>query len=415
MMSFLPLSKENRFLTAYAFWTKTPDEKYPSFEHSLDTLDWPYIFDASEFLGLAPAIYITLAEKRELDFLPADIRKDFYDSFLKNMGRNVDLESKLGEILELFHQKAIPLIVLKGAAFLDWIYPNPELRQMGDLDLLIKKEDRERGFALLQSLGYRMHGSHDKPEVKRWFDESCHHMIPLHSSDRKMVVELHWHLLRSDVLAFYPFYRGLMIEDFWQNGLTEREVAGFRSMVLKPEYNLLHLSLHNMAHQIYFGEFHMNNLRDMSYLLRFYENRIDWEMLHRIACKHHLQKAVYFSFIMIQELARYPVDESFLKNCYPGYAADRMFRSFLKKLCIQDFQADKKKVHRMNQMMLADSSFSLLGTAGRFFFPPRKIMAERFPGLRNSPLLALTYLVFPLTFVGRLFRRLLVFRSKKRS
>ncbi|MER3458636.1 MAG: hypothetical protein C4309_08450, partial [Chloroflexota bacterium] len=49
---------------------------------------------------------------------------------------------------------SIPAIVLKGPALALTIYPDPALRVIGDLDLLVRREQVEQAMAALHSLGY---------------------------------------------------------------------------------------------------------------------------------------------------------------------------------------------------------------------------------------------------------------------
>lgn len=49
---------------------------------------------------------------------------------------------KISEVLSVFNDKSLPVIVLKGLVARD-LYPRPELRTMCDADLLVHKEYSE--------------------------------------------------------------------------------------------------------------------------------------------------------------------------------------------------------------------------------------------------------------------------------
>jgi len=393
-LSLLPLSREDRFLFSYS--VRPARETAAPSKEDLRDLDWAYIYGTASFHMIAQALYFNLAERGEIQAVPSEIRLKLKRLFHGNLSRNLGLKKKVREILQAIEENGMPVIVLKGAALLDRIYENPALRQMLDLDILVQKKDRHRVFEILQSLGYTIQKPYDGPGHDRWFEHFCYHLRPLISPDKKLVVEIHWDLIRHDVLSHYPFYGGLIIEDFWANGIMEGETEGERGKILKPEYNLLHLSLHNIAHQLQMANFNMNNLRDMYHLLDHYENRLDWPLFLALARRHRLEKAAYFSFWMLREFLNRPVKDQVMDRLYPGFMPLKMFQSYLQSIFIQHYKKIRsKKVSRLQQIFIADTSYGVAGTAGRYFFPPAKVMAERFPGLSGSGLLFLAYLIFP--------------------
>lgn len=50
---------------------------------------------------------------------------------------------------------ARPVVALKGLAYGAWLYPSPEHRPMGDIDLLLRAEDRDAVFDALIARGFR--------------------------------------------------------------------------------------------------------------------------------------------------------------------------------------------------------------------------------------------------------------------
>lgn len=61
------------------------------------------------------------------------------------------------EIMDLFEEEGISSVVLKGSAAAIY-YPRPEYRCMGDIDIIVDKEDYDKAFACLCDNGY----IHDK-------------------------------------------------------------------------------------------------------------------------------------------------------------------------------------------------------------------------------------------------------------
>ncbi|NLN89366.1 MAG: nucleotidyltransferase family protein [candidate division WS1 bacterium] len=50
--------------------------------------------------------------------------------------------------------EAVDFLVLKGTAWAHTVYPEPHLRQSGDIDLLVKDEDQDRAGGVLESRGF---------------------------------------------------------------------------------------------------------------------------------------------------------------------------------------------------------------------------------------------------------------------
>jgi hypothetical protein len=63
--------------------------------------------------------------------------------------------SQLNEIAGAFEAREIDRIALKGAASLLWVYADPGVRSLGDLDLLIKRDQAPAAGEVLTELGYR--------------------------------------------------------------------------------------------------------------------------------------------------------------------------------------------------------------------------------------------------------------------
>ena len=58
--------------------------------------------------------------------------------------RNIQLYGELIRALRTLRDAGIPAIVLKGAALVDTIYPSIAHRPTGDIDLLVRRADRDR-------------------------------------------------------------------------------------------------------------------------------------------------------------------------------------------------------------------------------------------------------------------------------
>lgn len=76
------------------------------------------------------------------------------------------LQGEIGQIASALAAEDIPLLVLKGSAFVFDLYAEPGVRLAGDLDLLVPPERVDDVVRLLQGLGYALVGRSDRHELR---------------------------------------------------------------------------------------------------------------------------------------------------------------------------------------------------------------------------------------------------------
>jgi len=88
------------------------------------------------------------------------------------------------EISDALDREGIPYAVLKGAATREEVYADPAVRSMGDIDVLVRVQDRELMVTVLAKLGFLA------PAVA---DNSAHELT---LSRGRVDIDLHWDILR---------------------------------------------------------------------------------------------------------------------------------------------------------------------------------------------------------------------------
>ena len=135
------------------------------------------------------------------------------------------------ELLNIMNENKIPCVILKGAAAAMY-YPHPTLRSVGDVDFLVKREDKERAATILEEKGYILEDSKN---------ETAHHYG--YSKDG-INFELHWRLavIKKDDEELLSMFD-------W--GIDHREfgtIEGMQIPVLPTVLNGLVLILHINQH-----------------------------------------------------------------------------------------------------------------------------------------------------------------------
>ena len=197
----------------------------------------------------------------------------------------------LREILRLFHQISISVVLLKGAALRVLVYKNPALRPMCDVDLLVRRSELKCAAQTLVAHGYSPRVPIAKQE---FYEREHHHLAPLVSIDGLVVVELH-----SDLIP--PAQRGRLlvtVDDIWQRAEAAPAVS-LPAFVPCPAHLLLHLCLHSLrSHCI---QPPLACLSDLSQSVSALD--VDWQELVETACRWNAERYAYLGLMLAESFA----------------------------------------------------------------------------------------------------------------
>lgn len=155
--------------------------------------DWTSLPERAEAHGLAPLVYCHLQASEAR--IPVDTRRQLMGLYLRHRDANRIRNRSLAEILGEFESQGIPALVLKGAALANDVYPQPGLRPMRDMDLLVRPVDAPAAQQALARLGFKVD---EKPPP--YF--SGHHHLPVAQRLEEgllVTIEVHHRLMRYDV------------------------------------------------------------------------------------------------------------------------------------------------------------------------------------------------------------------------
>ena len=110
-------------------------------------------------------VVLLALKNMDASMFPPQIRDSILRNINNNLARNYRLARGHAELSALLMSEKIPHVLIKGYASALW-YPEPELRQMGDVDFIVAPEDVARAEALLKTTGYEPEKmSHDVHHV----------------------------------------------------------------------------------------------------------------------------------------------------------------------------------------------------------------------------------------------------------
>jgi hypothetical protein len=219
-----------------------------------EALDWPLLAHYAERQDLCGIVYYQCRELKSID--TATLQR-LHEGFFSDAYRAVAGEAAMTRVAASFDAAGIEYLPFKGEV-LRCYYPNPELRTMGDRDILIRHADRESTDRILQELGYER--SVDRQEV--WVYQRHTVMFEIHDT------------MFYEYLANKVDYRGYF-ERVWDSAVP----AGGRSFLPKPELHFLYLMAHTAKHISNYG-MGFRAFLDMVFFCRC-EGSLDWDYIRR--------------------------------------------------------------------------------------------------------------------------------------
>lgn len=244
-----------------------PPLAVPSESPPIAPADWAPLVEHARQERLAALFYVALKNSARLNELPRELGEALRLLYLRAHLANWQAIQVLQDLLAQFEHAQIPVILLKGAALsVTLYYAEPALRQLGDLDLLIRAQDKARAARLLQTSGFEPY-----LDLTAGFREDFgSEQLYTRRGKRAASIDLHWNIVNRPAYA-----RHIVTEWFWAR--TLQVPLGDRSaLVLNWDAQLLHLIEHFVIHH------RMRGVRwslDIALVLAAHQNELQWEQV----------------------------------------------------------------------------------------------------------------------------------------
>src|SRR5688572_12068169 len=141
-----------------------------------DGLRWEHVLELAWWHRLGPLLYRHLGVDGPA---PPDALKRLRQVYVANASRNLYLVVALERMLDALDRAGIRAMPLKGAALFDTVYSAPRLRQMADLDVLVRRSLLDEANSVLAELGYRYRAPIREINEPEWMQEHHRHDAPL--------------------------------------------------------------------------------------------------------------------------------------------------------------------------------------------------------------------------------------------
>jgi hypothetical protein len=235
--------------------------------------------------------------------------------------------AQLREILGALGQAGVVAIVLKGPLLAAEYYPDPALRPFTDLDLLVRRQDRERALQVLSTLGYR-HASPGRSLPYELAHAPAVYLLAA-SWPSALPVDLHWACIT------HPGGSGaaeLPADELWSRAVPAAS-WGAMAHTLADEDVLLYLAAHFAVHHTLAGPLWE---LDLALVLRRHGARLDWDAVVDRARRWRVAGAVYFALAAVRRHLGPSAPDAVMRRLRPArgrvWLVERLQRDGLERL-----------------------------------------------------------------------------------
>lgn len=316
-----------------------------------ETVSLEELFRLAEEQSLAGVVYAQCGAWLQWE-------KHFSKAFNGDVFYSVNRADLLQEIADRFKEKDIPFVCMKGAVFRDY-WPDPELRTMGDIDLIIHTRDREAVDRILCG----------EMSFQKYVDN---HAVWTYSFG-SLELEVHDHMF-YEYLSNQVDYRSYF-DHVWEHVKTGAAFGVTSDILFVPEENFhfLYLMTHTAKHVINKG-IGFRAFLDMVFMVRACGNRLDWSYLERELRRLKLLDFTRICFAFCQRWlnVQMPLSPPRLKADFYEYVTAKAFQDGTFGLENEDNTAahSAKEIRRSREPYLS-SAFRIVI---KDLFPPYKDM-----------------------------------------
>ncbi len=363
---------------------------------------WACLAQEATRHGLRALTYRLVADGPFADQVPSDVRDKLRSSYVSGASRNAVLFRQTAQMVKELSARGIPVMLLKGMHLSRFVYAEPGLRSMADVDLMVRREHLAEADQLFVELGF---GPVPRPDV----DEYCtrtNHLARLHKAGSP-VVELHWSIEKP----ISPFR--IDLDGMWARSQTVT-LEGVQVHILSPEDLLLHLALHGTYHHR-LDHAPLKGLVDVNAVVVKHASSIDWQKLTERANAWGASGFVYSTFRLTTEILGTPFPPSTLGSLPHQRADDDVVEVARRFILMPRLELPKVYVELAQSENFRQRSMLVL----RNIFLPRQRM-ERVYELRTGTPLVYAYYGIRLADLLRkrsveLFRALFVTRGMQHT
>ncbi len=372
----MQLTPENKILLLSAK-IHLPDEEVSEVNRLLrEVKDWEQLADSLIARGVGPLFYRHMQQLPDKERIPRSAQEKLKQTYYHTLSRNMVLYSVFRKVIKAFTDNGIPAVALKGIHLSEKLYGDIGLRQLSDIDLLVRKADGEKSLKVLREIGFVQSGD----EVSHLIADSLgviHYPAMIFEG---VSVEIHIELHREK--------NNCRLDSEQIIARSETAVIhGVDTQVMEMYDLLIFLCIHLDKHFL-MGQVQFTNFMDIVNWIEFQGERTDWQVLNERCKQYNSEDIVYKYLAMVIKYFRVSAPENIsAKYGYLLTAQDeKRFIQYLNGVKTESFGASG----HIRNIAKKNSLGAKLHYLRMVVFPPERFMRNRF-GIRHSSVYWLYY------------------------
>lgn len=341
-------------------------------------LNWNEIIEEAKEHDVRGLIYSAI-NKSDAEIVGLDLYEQLKKDTLFSAIYQKNHINTISQVFSEFEKYNIDVIALKGLVTRN-LYPNPDLRTMGDADILVKEIDLDKVRKVLLDMGYIEEKSTD-----------------YHISFKKggaLEIEVHWTLTKKQYLNNISFFE----DRVWKKA-EFNYVGNNNVLVMNKNDLLLYLFIHLSSHAGIFG-FGVRHLVDIVLLVDKERNNIDWNQFKEDINKFDIEKFTMIIFRVCNKLFNLDIPKKleYIDN-------DKNINKFIQKIMQSGVHGKRFNTNRFSNELIRKSGIS--GNKSkrvkyiRMVFPEKSKLEDKYKYVKK-------YTIFlPLAWVHRIINAII--------
>jgi len=298
-----------------------------------------------------------------------NINSQWLDSFKNTETKIAQYMEELERVAKLFHNEDIKLIALKNSGITKGIYTNFAESPMGDLDVLVRKEDFIKGHQILIKNGYQMkfRSALEKNDINDALRNGGSEYLTILPSGKKLWFELQWRPVSG---RWINSKQEPSAEDLI---LRSKKIPNSFVRVLSSEDNLVQVCLHTAKHSyIRSPGFRLHT--DVDRIVR--ESNVDWKLFENMVILLNIKTATFFSLKLSRDLLRTPIPNYIISKLKPPKWKQVIIENWLMRLGL--FYPEEKKWSKLGFILFVILLYDNFSDLRVNIFPRKEWMQQRY-------------------------------------
>ena len=285
----------------------TPDVLEELVSHP--SVHWKRLTQMAAYHKVRPILYAAF-KKCSPHNIPVSYLEQYQHRALRHSMHNLLMDQETARLLNLLKKKQVRVLPYKGSLLSHKIYQNNGLREVGDIDLYLPREDAKVGLEVLLEDGYEFEfrgklkeGLSMKELIDTVLATYGWHEVTLkkQSVHGTLYIDFHWRLSES-------FYWYSLPDEILFEGIQSAYIHQVSVDIPSDKNIFLMMLVHHGGREAWLQ---LKSLCDLLMFFKTHQNHMDWQQLLQTAEKAKMKGILLWGTWLLEHFLGYPVPAVF--------------------------------------------------------------------------------------------------------